>query len=156
ASGHLCAPAPKAKEAGIVRRIICGLLGVAALALPIAASAASVQPVMSGLDNPRGLAFGPEGALYVAEAGQGGQRGCGAAPDGRGVRCYGATGAVSRLWRGQQARIARGLPSFAFQPAGDTAVGPQHVSFQGRGGLFVAIGCSCNKSTPTGAVFDSL
>ena len=28
--------------------------------------------VMSGLDNPRGLAWGPEGALYVAEAGNGG------------------------------------------------------------------------------------
>lgn len=30
--------------------------------------------VMRGLDNPRGLAFGPEGALYVAEAGRGGGR----------------------------------------------------------------------------------
>ena len=31
----------------------------------------AVAVVMSGLDNPRGLAFGPEGGLYVAEAGQG-------------------------------------------------------------------------------------
>src|SRR5262245_36015808 len=32
----------------------------------------TVTVVMSGLDNPRGLAFGPEGGLYVAEAGRGG------------------------------------------------------------------------------------
>jgi len=35
-------------------------------------AAAEVTVVMSGLDSPRGLAFGPEGALYVAEAGRGG------------------------------------------------------------------------------------
>ncbi len=30
-----------------------------------------ITTVMSGLDNPRGLAFAPNGALYVAEAGRG-------------------------------------------------------------------------------------
>ena len=38
-------------------------------ALPVAQTNVSV--VMSGLDSPRGLAFGPEGALYVTEAGRG-------------------------------------------------------------------------------------
>ena len=38
-------------------------------ALPVAQTTVSV--VMSGLDSPRGLAFGPEGALYVTEAGRG-------------------------------------------------------------------------------------
>ena len=36
------------------------------------AAAATWQVVVSGLDNPRGLAFGPEGGLYIAQAGRGG------------------------------------------------------------------------------------
>ena len=48
--------------------------------------------VMSGLDSPRGLAFDPEGALYVAEAG----RGAGAVPNpATDPRCFTVnTGAV--------------------------------------------------------------
>lgn len=139
-----------------MKKMFCILVGAAALAVPLAAAAAPPEVVMSGLDNPRGLAFGPEGALYVAEAGRGGPGACVPLPDGPGTRCYGATGAISRLWRGRQERIATGLPSLAAQPAGDTATGPQHVSFQGRGGLFVTIGCGCNKSTATGALLDGL
>jgi glucose/arabinose dehydrogenase len=53
------------------------LLIVFALAAVVAFAASavadpSVTVVMSGLDNPRGLTFGPQGALYVAEAGRGG------------------------------------------------------------------------------------
>jgi sugar lactone lactonase YvrE len=131
----------------------------AALAIPALGVAASPpQAVMTGLDNPRGLAWGPEGGLYVAESGRGGSGVCVPAPDAPppAERCYGATGAISRLSHGVQERVVTGLPSVAFQPAGDTAAGPQHVSFQGRGGLFVTIGCSCNKATLTGALFDSL
>lgn len=139
-----------------MRRLMCVALAAAAFAIPAAAQAAASEPVMTGLDNPRGLAFGPEGGLYVAEAGKGGAGPCFPAPDGPGTRCYGATGAISRLWRGTQSRIATGLPSVAFQPAGDTAAGPQHISFQGRGGLYVAIGCSCDRGTAAGAALGGL
>ena len=139
-----------------LRRAVA-LLGLTAVAfvLPLAAAAAP-EPVMTGLDNPRGLAWGPEGALYVAEAGKGGPGVCVPLPDGPGVRCYGTTGAISRLWHGQQERVVTGLPSLAGQPAGDTATGPQHISFQGRGGLYVTIGCGCNKATATGQLLDGL
>jgi hypothetical protein len=40
------------------------------------ATAHSFQVVMKELDNPRGLAFGDDGALYVAEAGSGGSGPC--------------------------------------------------------------------------------
>lgn len=106
--------------------------------------------VMSGLDNPRGLAFGPEGALYVAEAG----RGAGVVPNPStspvcftqslgGFACYGATGAVSRLWQGAHERIATGLPSTAM-PNGNRATGPQDISFLGRGRAHVTIGLEGN------------
>ena len=89
--------------------------------------------VMCGLDNPRGLAFGPEESLYVAEAGRGGlglstpQCFSGAAG---GSRCYGPTGAISRLWRGVQERVATGMPSHA-TAQGLQAIGPTHIALIG-------------------------
>src|SRR5262245_10972640 len=81
---------------------------------PRAFAQSSVTVVMSGLDNPRGLAFGPDGALYVAEAGKGGDL---PALFERGQQQFiGATGAVSRLIRGRQERIVFGFSSVA--PAG--------------------------------------
>jgi sugar lactone lactonase YvrE len=138
-----------------MRRIACLLAGACALAVAAGAHAAPPVPVMTGLDNPRGVAIGPEGGLYVAEAGRGGAGACVPLPDGPGTRCYGPTGAISRLWRGRQERIATGLPSLAAQTQGDTASGPQHISFLGRR-LFVTIGCSCNRNDPTGALLEEL
>ena len=92
---------------------------------------------MSGLANPRGLAFGPEGALYVAEAGSGGSGPC--AITFEGLHCYGPTGAITRLWRGAQTRIVTGLPSHAV-PSGESASGPNGISFHGRGNAYVTVG----------------
>lgn len=98
----------------------------------------NVTVVMSGLDNPRGLAFGPEGALYVAESGRGGQGPCFFNSAGE-FRCYGPTGAITRLWKGEQVRIVTGLPSHA-PPGGAFAGGVNDMSFHGVGGMFVAMG----------------
>ena len=101
---------------------------VSAALLAGSASAATVTPVMTGLDNPRGLDFGPDGALYVAESGRGGpgppcrvHRGA--------TQCFGATGAISRLQGGVQEKWVTGLPSFAFA-GGVDAAGPQDVAFE--------------------------
>ncbi|MBA2357967.1 MAG: ScyD/ScyE family protein, partial [Actinobacteria bacterium] len=48
-----------------MKKLILMAAGVLGLAVPAGAGAVTVTPVMSGLDNPRGLAFGPDGALYV-------------------------------------------------------------------------------------------
>lgn len=117
-------------------------------ALPVAQTSVSV--VMSGLDSPRGLAFGPEGALYVAEAGRGAgvvanpaiDPRCFTGPQG-GLMCYGATGAVSRSWRGAQEQVATGLPSTAM-PTGNRGTGPTDIAFLGHGHAYVTIGLENN------------
>jgi hypothetical protein len=114
--------------------LACGLL----LTMAGPAAAAATRVVMSGLDNPRGLAFGPEGALYVAEAGRGGPGPCFVPPLRGGLGCYGPTGAVSRLWRGKQERVATGLPSYVSLTG--EATGPHDISFLGRGGGYVTTG----------------
>jgi DNA-binding beta-propeller fold protein YncE len=113
--------------------------GLSWAATGTAAAAPTVSVVMSDLDNPRGLAFGPQGALYVAEAGRG-DIGQGDGPCftlGMKV-CYGPTGAVSRLWHGVQTRVATGLPSFA-NGAG-RAQGPNDIAMLGAGDAEVTIG----------------
>ena len=58
-----------------VGRLMVSLCAGVALVGASLSAQLGVATVMSGLDNPRGLAIGPEGALYVAEAGRGGD-GC--------------------------------------------------------------------------------
>jgi hypothetical protein len=112
---------------------------LAALTVAGAAAAVTVTPVMTGLDNPRGLAFGREGALYVTETGRGGS-----GPPCRVNRglltCYGPTGAISRLWRGVQEQWVTGLPSMAPASGIEAEAGPEDISFQGRGGAYVTMG----------------
>lgn len=124
--------------------IVTGLAALCALAAPAAA-----QPtvLMSGLDNPRGIAVvndhghdddaaddGRGPVVYVAEAGTGGTGAC-LLLRGQ-MQCAGATGAVSRYRKGEQERIVTGLPSYA-PASGAGATGPEDVSFGGGRGYAV-------------------
>jgi len=124
-----CSEAPTA-PAG---RVIEGAPGPA-----FAVSASSLPVVMSGLDSPRGLAWGPEGALYVVEAGDLQVRGA-CVPVARGPNCYSGSGAVSRLWHGLQERVASGLPSITNTTANDIT-GPHDIGFIGQGTAFITVG----------------
>jgi hypothetical protein len=91
-----------------------------------AASAATVAPLASGLDNPRGLAFLPSGTLTVAEAGHGGD-----VCFGDGGPCVGTSGQISTLnvTNGWHTPLVSGLFSL-LDPEGG-GIGVDGLSSQG-------------------------
>jgi hypothetical protein len=124
---------------------VAAAAAIAAAAPAGAATVDDIDVVATGLDNPRHVAVGWTGDVYVAEAGRGGDpatsRSC--FDSAEGFACTGATGAVTRIsskhWgRTKQQRVLRGLASFA--PAdGSSAIGP-HGVFVDAFGLLVTNG----------------
>lgn len=119
--------------------LIVGIVAGASWLVTGSALAQSTEVIATGLNNPRGIAIAPNGDLYVAEAGTGGDEFCHTGPTG--PRCFGTTGAIVRIdpRRGTIEDAVTGLPSVAGED-GSGAGGPHDVSFQGQGNLYVTIG----------------
>jgi hypothetical protein len=127
--------------------------------LPLAAQNVSVYA--SGLNGPRGLKFGPDGALYVAEAGRGGSTpsasfACELVPPPVGPYFGGPTARISKITGpGQVTTVVDGLPSaISSLPSGDT-LGAEDVAFVGHNlfALLAGGGCSHgNPDTPNGVI----
>ncbi len=105
----------------------------------------SFEVIASGLDNPRGIAIGPDKAIYVAEAGRGGDGNC--ITNGAGATvCFGRSGAITRITDHGATRIVRNLPSVAAGPGaaapGTQADGPHGIVFDrwGRGIATIGLG----------------
>jgi hypothetical protein len=94
-----------------------------------------LKVVAEGLNNPRGIGFGPDGALYVAESGSGGSGPCIQSPEG-GEACFGRTGSVTRITKRSQHRVLTGLPSLA-EEGGVAASGPVDLGFSGWTGYLL-------------------
>jgi hypothetical protein len=111
------------------------------------ATAASFSVVADGLDNVRGLSFGPDGSLYITESGVGGDGRCIPGPSLEGLdSCVGTSGAVTRVKDGKQERILTGLPSIALRPVGATGEGPQDIQFDAAGNAYLLIGYGGNPT----------
>lgn len=123
-------------------------LAMALSAAPAAAATYISTVVASGLNNPRDLAFGPDGALYIAEAGFRSAIGTTVGPF-----TFMSSGSITRLSGGTQTRIVTGLPSLYDSVLNDI-LGPNGVAFAAGGTGYVAIGLGADPAfRPAGSMF---
>jgi hypothetical protein len=105
-----------------------------------------IEVLASGLDSPRKLNFGTDGALYVAEAGRGGTGVSIPSPSLPGAfLSYGATGAITQIKNGVVERVVTGLPSLAL-PSGSDAAGVNDIEFDAYGNAYAIVGFASNPA----------
>ena len=115
------------------------------------AASREVTVFATGFTFPRGLSFGPDGYLYVAEAGQAGTGGttpaqCAQLPAPFGPYRSGPTARISRVSpTGQVSTVAQGLPSGA-NGLGDV-LGVADVAFIGRTLYALVAGGGCSHGS---------
>lgn len=116
--------------------VVAALL-VGGVMAPNALAVGSFKTVVSGLDNPRDLAFSPSGKLYVAEAGSGGNKSLCITAGEAGAMCPGFTSGLSvvNVARGTARRVLSGLASVSDKD-GSAAVGLDGIAFGNKGQFY--------------------
>jgi hypothetical protein len=118
-----------------------------------ASHAATVTVFATGFNNPRGLKFGPDGYLYVAEGGAGGTNSticqCNQVPD-VGPYTGGMTARISRVnSKGVRFTVVDGLPSSQTSAqTGSLTSGVADVAFIGRQLYAILAGAGCSHGVP--------
>jgi hypothetical protein len=121
------------------------VLGVVLSQAPTTEAQESRTVVIGGLESPRGLTFGPDGKLYVTEAGSGGDETTDWVPPFRSAT-FGPSGRIIRVDDGQPTVVASGLQSVALGPVPEV-IGPQDLAFLGDT-LYAVVGQM--NALPTG------
>lgn len=110
--------------------LVFAWLGIAAHA----AAQSSIEPVLTGLSNPRGVTVGPAGRVFVAEAGTG----------------VAGTGRISMWWRGNASVVAAGLESVISEEG--PIAGPVGIGLTGLGQLYFTYGGGFAEDSSMGTV----
>jgi hypothetical protein len=137
------------KSIALVCAAVVGSTG--AMPIPSHAQAPKVKVFASGLENPRGLRFSPEGVLYVAEAGLGGTLSTTSAQCQQvlppvGPYTGGFTSRISKFgFKGERITVAEGIPSNETNPmSGGFLSGVSDLAFFGNELYALTAGSGCS------------
>ncbi|MEH2036731.1 ScyD/ScyE family protein [Nostoc sp.] len=106
------------------------------------AQAATLTTVVDGISNARGASFGPDGSLYVAEPGIGGNGNCQPSPSTLFQPiCAGNTGSLVKVSPdGTKQHLLNNFQSLAEQPSGNQGAGIQDIQFDSKGNAYLLTG----------------
>ncbi|WP_392478742.1 ScyD/ScyE family protein [Nostoc sp. C110] len=104
--------------------------------------AAKLTTIVDGISNARAVSFGPDGSLYVAEPGVGGNGNCQPSPSTLFQPiCAGNSGSLVKVASdGTTQRLFNNFESIAEQPTGNQGAGIQDVQFDSQGNAYLLTG----------------
>jgi len=139
------------KQLRLIAAFVMAVSVATATSAPHAQASDGVSIFVTGFNNPRGLKFGPDGYLYVAEAGRGGSTStigqCPQVPTPPGPYFGGRTARISKIGpNGMRITVAEGLPSATTGAGGNEGVAD--IAFIGDELYALIAGGGCSHGNP--------